>query len=187
MGTISGNRGVAENHAADVLAEASGGVHELRREVDEVAPAGGVDAVAEGGQLQHLGAEVLGVLGVELLRQQPQVLAREPQRLAEVLDDALDGVGRDGAGQHGVLGAEVLVHAADEVVAEGAREVEVDVGEHGHVLGDEPLEGEVPSQRVDVADADEIADEERDAGAAPSAGRTLLEGSFRLHQAPSPP
>ena len=113
-----------------MLAQASRGVHQLGGELDEVAPARGLHPVAEGGQAEHLVAEVGAVLGVELLREQPQVVLRQAQRLAQVLDDALHRVGGDGPGKDGELGPEALVHAPDQLVPYGPGEVEVDVGEH---------------------------------------------------------
>ena len=72
---------VAEDHAADVLAQASGRVHQLGGKLDEVTPARGLHAVAEGGQAEHLVAEVGCILGVELLREQPQVVLRQANAL----------------------------------------------------------------------------------------------------------
>ena len=126
-------------------------------QLHQVAPARGLHPVPEGGELQHLVPEVGGVVGVELPGEEPQVLPGQPQGLAQVLDDALHRVGGDGPGEDGELRAEVAVHAADELVAEAAGEVQVDVGEQGHVLGDEALQGQAPPQGVDVADADEMA------------------------------
>ena len=62
--------GVAEDHAADVLPQASRRVHQLGSECDEVAPARGLHAVTEGGQAEHLAAEVGGVQGVHLPREE---------------------------------------------------------------------------------------------------------------------
>ena len=111
-----------------------------------------------------------------------QVVLRQPQRLPKVLHDALDRVGGNGPGQHRVLRPEVLVHPPDELVAEGAGKVEVDVRQHGHVLGDEPLQRETPAQRVHVADADEVARQQRDGRPAPLARRPLLQRRLRVGQ-----
>ena len=54
-----GDRRAAQHHAADVLAEQPGGAHELRRKPQQVAPAGGVHAVAEGVEPQHFPAQSL--------------------------------------------------------------------------------------------------------------------------------
>ena len=82
---------------------------------------------------------------------------RKPQGLAEVLDDAPHLVGGDGSGQDGVLRSEVAVDPFNQLVPETPGEVEVDVGEGCHVLGDEPFQGEVPLQGIDVAYSDEVS------------------------------
>ena len=167
-----------------MLAQAPGRVHELGSQLDQVAPARGVHPVPEGGEIQHLAPEVGGVVGVELPGEELQVLRGQSQGLAQVLDDALHRVGGDGPGEDGVLRAEVAVHAADELVAEAAGEVQVDVGEQGHVLGDEALQGQAPPQGVDVADADEVAHEQRHRRAPAPARRSLLQGRLRVRHAP---
>ena len=100
-------------------------------------------------------------MGVELLGEHPQIFLWQPQGLAQVLDDPLHRVGGHGPGQYGELGAEVPVHPLDEFIPECPWEVQVDVGEDGHILGDEAFQGEAPAQGVDVADADKIADQQR--------------------------
>ena len=57
-----------------MLAQAAGRVHELGSHVQQVAPAG-------------------GVVGVQLLGQQRQLIPGQSQVLAQILDDALDLVG----------------------------------------------------------------------------------------------
>ena len=166
-----------------MLAQPPGGIHELWRQVEQVTPSGRVHPVPELGELRHLVPQVCGVVGVELLRQQGEVLLREAHGLAEVLDDALYLVGRDGPGQDGVLGPEVRVDALNQLVPEPPGEVEVDVREHRHILGDEALQGEVPLQGVDVADSDQVPDEQCHRRAAPPPGRPLLHRRLGVYQA----
>ena len=123
-------------------------------------------------------------MGVQLLREQGEMLLRKPQGLAEVLDDALDLIGRNGPGQDGVLRPEVLVDALDQLVPETSGEVEVDVGERRHVLGDEAFQGEAPLQGIDVADADEVSDQQGHRRAAPPSGRPLLDRGLGVYQSP---
>ena len=125
---------------------------------------------------QHLLPQEPAAAVLDLLGQPPQVFLGQAEGLAEILDDALDGVGGDGAGENGELRPEMAVDPRDQVVAERAGEVEVDVGEHGHVLRHEPLQGEVPAEGVDVADADQVSGEQGDRGAPAPAGGPLLEG-----------
>ena len=63
----------------------------------------------------------------------------------------LTRVGGYRPGQDGELRPEVAVHPFYKLVPQGSGEVQVDVGESGHILGDEPFQGETPAQWVDVA------------------------------------
>ena len=177
----------AEHHAADVLAQPPGGVHQLRGEVEQVPPAGGVHVVPEVRELGHLVPQVCGVVGVHLLRQQGEALPGKPQGLAKVLDDALHLVGGDRPGQDGVLRPEVAVHPLYQLVPETPWKVEVDVGERGHVLGYEAFQGEVPLQGVHVADADQVSDEQGHRRAAPASGGPLLHRRLGADHALVPP
>ena len=62
-------------------------------------------------------------------------------------------------------------------------EVEVDVGQRVHLLGDEALQGQVPAQGVDVADADQVAHQQRHRRAPASARRALLERRLGVGEA----
>ncbi len=149
--------GTAEHQAAHVLAQRPGRVHQLGGQLYQVAPSGSAHPVAEGGKFPHLELQRGGVMGVQLLGQQGQLLLRQPQGLAEVLDDALDAVGGNCPGQHGELRPEASVHPLDELVAQLPREVQVYIREQAGVFGYEALQRQVPLQGVDVADADEVA------------------------------
>ena len=166
-----------------MLAQAPGRVHQLRPQLQQRPPTKSVHAVAVGGKGEHLVAQVGGVVGVQLLRQRPQVLAGQPQRLAQVLDDSLDRVRRNGPRQDGELRPELAMHSPDELVAETSGEVQVDVRQGVHVLGDEPLQGQVPSQGVHVADAYEIAHQQRHRRSPTPTRRPLLQGRLRVDQA----
>ena len=177
----------AEDHAPNVLAQHPGRVRQLGSQLDQLSPAPGIHLVPEAGKLQHLLPEVRWIVGLDLLGQELEFLLRKPQGLAEVLDDALELVGGDCPGQDGVLRPEVLMDALDQLVPETPGEVEVDIGEHGRVLGDEAFEGEVPFQGVDVADADEVSHQQRHGRAAPPSGRPLLNRRLGADHALSPP
>ena len=79
---------------------------------------------------------------------------------------------------------EPLVHPGDEFVPQVAGEVQVDVGKQAGVLGDEPLQGEAPPQRVDVADANKISHQQGHRGAAAPARGSFLQGRFRVGKPP---
>ena len=148
---------MAQHHAADVLPQAPGSVHQLGSHLQEVAPAGGVHPVPEGGNPQHLLPQIRAVVGVDLPGEEPEVLLRQPQSLAQVLDDALHRVGGYGPGQDGVVRPEATMNALYQIVPEAAGEVQVYVRQEGCVLGDEPLQGEIPPEGVDVAYTDEVS------------------------------
>ena len=57
-------------------------------------------------------------------------------------------------------------------------------GSRGHLLGDEALQGQAPPQGVDVADADEVAGQQRHRGAPAPARGALLQGRLRVRHAP---
>ena len=70
-----------------------------------------------------------------------------------------------------MLLAVALDDADDELLADVAREVEVDVGDRRELAVEEAAEREVVRDRVDVREAGQVADERADRGAAPAAGR----------------
>ena len=106
----------------------------------------------------------------------------KPEGLAQVLDDALHLVGGDGPREDGVFRPEVPVHPLYQLVPEAPGEVEVDVRQGRHILGDESLQGEVPPEGVHVADADEVPHQQGHRRAASPARRSLLHGRLRVHQ-----
>ena len=67
--------------------------------------------------------------------------------------------------------AVALVHARDQDLADVAREVEVDVRQRRELLVEEAPEQQLVGDRVDVAEAGEVADDRGDARAAAAAGR----------------
>ena len=112
-----------------------------------------------------------------------QFLARQSKGLTEVLDNALHGVGVDGAGEDGKVRPEMAVHPFDQRLAQAAGEVEVDVRQARHVLGDEALQRQVPLERIDVADTDQVADQQGHRRAASTARRSFLQRRFRGREA----
>ena len=140
-----------------MLPQAPWGVHEMGRHLKEVTPARGVHPLPEGWKSQHLLAQVSAFVGVDLLREEPEVVPGQAQGLAQVLDDALGGIGGYCAGKDGVVRPKAAVDSLYQLVPEDAREVQVYVRQDGGVLGDESLQGEVPPEGVDVAYADEVS------------------------------
>ena len=83
-----------------------------------------------------------------------------------------------------MLPAPFFMRAQDKVLADAAREIQVDVRHVGHGIGgEEALQRKVVFQRVDVREADEVADEQSHGGAAAPARRVFLQRQGRVAQA----
>ncbi len=67
--------------------------------------------------------------------------------------------------------AVALVDARDQLLADVAREVEVDVRQRGQLLVQKAPDQQLVGDRVDVREAGQVADDRGDARAAPSTGR----------------
>ena len=89
----------------------------------------------------------------------------------------------DGAGEDGEVRPEVAMHPLDQRHSQATGEVEVDIRQAGHVVGEKALQGQIPPERVDVADADEVAGQQGHRGAAPAARRAFFQRRFRGRQA----
>src|SRR6516225_3080016 len=96
---------------------------------------------------------------------------RKPERLADVTDRAAAAVGREGGDERGVTPAVTLGDGDDQLLADVAREVEVDVRHRGELVVEEPAEREVRLDRIDVGETGEVADDRADARAPPSPRR----------------
>src|SRR5207237_5958862 len=96
---------------------------------------------------------------------------REPERLADVADRAAAPVGREARDERRVLVAVALGDGDDQLLADVAREVEVDVGNGGELVVQEAADVEVRLDGIDVREACQVADERADARASSSAGR----------------
>ena len=96
-----------------------------------------------------------------------ELAERQAERLADVADRAAAAVGREGRDERGVLAAVALGDGDDQLLADVAREVEVDVGHRDELVVEEAPEREVRLDRVDVREAGEVADDRADARAPP--------------------
>ncbi len=154
-------RRTAEDHPAHVLAQQLGRAHQLRRQFDQFPPAAGVHPLTEGRQLRHLLSQERGIMRTHLLREQAQLLLRQPQSLAQIPQHPLYLVGEDRAGQHRILRPEPPVDPLDQLVAQCPRKVEVDVRQHRHVRREKTFQREIPLEGIDMADADQISHQQR--------------------------
>ena len=145
----------------------AGQAADLLHQEGERAPARRAHAVAE------LVDPVLGHRS-PLVRQPRHPLdlpLRQRERLAEVADRPPGAVGGEGGHQRGVLGPVPVDDVEHQPLAHVAGEVEVDVGHAREVSREEPAQEEMRGHRVDVREADQIADDRADARAPPAARR----------------
>ena len=115
--------------------------------------------------------DVLRVPAVGDARQPLEIRERQAERLADVADGAARAVRREGRDERRVLAAVLLRHADDQLLADVARKVEVDVGHRRQLAVEEAPEREVRRDRVDVREPGQVADERADGRAAAAAGR----------------
>ena len=111
------------------------------------------------------------VVHVDRARHALDLAGRQAERLAEVADRAPPAVGGERRHERGALAPVALVHARDQLLADVAREVEVDVGRLGDLLVQEAPQEQLVADRVDVREAGQVADDRADARAAPAPRR----------------
>ncbi len=116
-------------------------------------------------------ATLLRVPAVGDAREPLQLGEREPERLADVADRAARAVGGEAGDERGVLAPVALGDAEDQLLADVAREVEVDVRHRHQLAVEEAAEREVLRDRVDVREAGQVADDRPHRRAPAPAGR----------------
>src|SRR6266516_319095 len=102
---------------------------------------------------------------------------RQIERLADLAHRGAEAVGGERADQPHVLVAVALVDPADQFFADLAREIEVDVGHRREALVQEPAQEQAVGDRVDVRQAEQVADDGRYRRAAPTAGEQVSLGA----------
>ena len=112
-------------------------------------------------------------------REPLELAEREAERLADVADRAAAAVGGEAGDERGVLAAVALGDGDDQLLADVAREVEVDVGDGRELVVQEAAERKVRRDRVDMREAGEVADDRADRRAASSTGREDMPGRAR--------
>ncbi len=160
-----------DDHPARVLRDVARQAGDLGAEGAERAPARRAELrrrIRERGDLvgDALRAPAVGQPGEPL-----EVGVREAERLADVPDRAARAVRGEGRDERCVLLPVALDDADDELLADVAREVEVDVGHRRELAVEEAPEREVVRDRIDVREPRQVADERADRGAAPAPGR----------------
>ena len=90
----------------------------------------------------------------------------QSEDLADLADGGAAAIGDDGRGNAGMAATVVLVNVLDHLLAPLMLEIDVDVGWLAAVRGDETFEQEAALARVDVGDAQAVADRRVGRGAA---------------------
>ena len=98
---------------------------------------------------------------VRQFRHQFDFAERQIERLADFPHRRSQPVGRKRANQSHMLGAVACVHAQDQLFTDLAREIEVDVRHRGECLVQKAAEKELVGDRIDVRQAEQIADDRR--------------------------
>ena len=110
--------------------------------------------------------------------------AREPlelgggqaECLAEIADRPAPVVGREGGDERGVLAAVPLGDPDDQLLADVAWEVEVDVRRRDQLAVEEAADRQIRLDGIDVREAGQVADDRADRAAAAAAGRERVAG-----------
>ena len=123
------------------------------------------------GQSRDLLPDAPRVPAVREPREPLELGEREPERLADVADRAARAVGREARDERRVLAPVALGDADDQLLADVAREVEVDVRHGGELAVEEAAERELVRDRIDVREAGEVADDRADRAPASAARR----------------
>jgi hypothetical protein len=160
-----------DDQPARVLGDVARQASDLRAECAERAPARRAELRRRVGKSGDLVGDALRVPAVRQAGEPLEVGVREAESLADVPDRAARAVGGEGRDERGVLGSIAFDDADDELLADVAREVEVDVRHRRELAVEEAAEREVVRDRVDVREAGQVADERTDGRAAPASRR----------------
>ena len=88
----------------------------------------------------------------------PIVSSRKAEDLADLADRGAAAIADDGAGDAGVVASVVLVDVLDHLLAPLVLEIDIDVGRLAAIRGDEALEQQAAFARIDLGDAQAVAD-----------------------------
>ena len=135
-----------DHHPARMLRDVAREPADLGAELAERAPAGRGELRVRIGQRRQLVPDAPGV-AVRQARQPFELAEGQAERLAQVADRAARVIGREAGDERGMLAAVLLRHRHDQLLADVAREVEVDVGDGLELAVQEPSERELGLDR----------------------------------------
>ncbi len=168
-GTSSTSGRGRDDHPARSAARRGGAGRRSRSQPAERAPARGRARSRRAARAARRSTRC-GAASRPSARQPVEVGGRQPERLAELADRPARAVGREGGDQRRALVAVALVHREDQLLADVAREVEVDVGHGGHLAVEEAAEREPGRDGIDVREPGQVADDRADRAPRPRPG-----------------
>ena len=83
---------------------------------------------------------------------------RQPEYLADLADGGTAAIGDDGRGNAGMVASIVPINVLDHLFAALVLEIDIDIGRLAAIGGDEALEQQAAVARVDIGDAQAVAD-----------------------------
>ncbi len=161
-----------DHHPADVLRDVARQAPDFFGELAQLFPEGRVFAPREPGELLQLVRQSTRP-PVRQFRHQLDLSERQVERFADLTHRRPQPVGGKGADEADVLVAVALVDAADQLLADLAGKIEIDVGHRGEGVVQKAAEEEVIGDRVDVRQAEQVADDRRHRRTASPAGKEI--------------
>jgi len=134
---------------------------DLVRQLAQLFPERLVFAATESRQVIHFVVQLVRA-AIGELGDQFDFTERQIERLADFAHRRAQPVRRERAYQTGMLGAIARVDAADQLFANLAREIEIDVRHGRERLVQKAAEEQLVGDGIDVGQAEEIADDRRD-------------------------
>ena len=128
------------------------------------------------GKAGHLLGDARGIPPVGEPGEPLELRLRQPERLADVADRTARAIGGEARDEASVLVAVPLRDGDDQLLADVARKVEVDVRDRGQLVIEEAPERELVRDRIDVREAGQVTDDRADRAAAPTPGRQEAPG-----------
>src|SRR5688572_8087365 len=125
--------------------------------------------------MRELITQMLDSVAIAELGDLVEIGQRNAERLADVPHRAAQLVGRKGADQRRPLMAVALVDPFDQHLADLARKVEVDIGDRVQLIVQKTAEEQVVLERIDVREADQVADDRADRRSPPPPRRQVAE------------
>ena len=159
-----------DHHAARVLGDVAWQAGDLGRQELEGAPALR-DQLALGIRKPgHLLGDARCIPAVAEAGDPLELCLRQPERLAHVADRSPRAIGGEARHERCVLVAVALRDRDDQLLADVAREVEIDVRDRGQLVVEKAPEREIVRHRIDVREAGQVTDDRTDRAAAPAPG-----------------